>query len=950
MRRIAFTLIFLVTVSTSAIAALPPRLIVELSDAAAEQVRADASWLPSEFAGLGFADARLVPVFYEPRGAERHALWMKHGLNRWFRLEGDKLDAELAAQQLKFVSGVRSTFVSYPAHTSVTPNDYTIHEMWGLTQMQCPEAWDVHHGDSPILVTTIDTGCDITHADLAANIHVNPGEDLNGNGIWDLSDENGIDDDSNEFIDDITGWDFVSHSVNSSDTADGEEYAPRDNRVFPDINGHGTHVMGTAAGVTDNGIGVAAASWNVVALPLRAGFAWEDDNGWLQGSGYTDDFAAAIQYATDNGVRVVSISFGGSGADPSYQSIINFAREQGTLILAAAGNENHSVATFPAAFQGVMAVAATQGGDRRAGFSNFGGWVDIAAPGVGIWSTLSDSPYHQQSYASWAGTSMATPNAAAVAGLIWNANPNLTDDDVERILLATADNFEAVNPNFLGLLGTGRVNAFPATAIAAGNLLPIPQMAGVFVDDVTGLVNFAWLLDDSGRSDLLRYRIYRDGELIDSTVSDIYEGPIGGAGFHRFGVSAVFAAGESAPISTVIDWTPSTQLPIVDDFESGLAQWSIDGQAQIVTTQHYEGGASLMVHSTTSDLAAASAVYEPEATVTAEAWFRYAVMPTAGGLQCAVGFADIGGARVAAYVNSNGSISVFDQSSSFTPNPAVTVPTGTWTKYVLHCTFDRIYVALVTNAQVVLMNEVVELEGLDLIGEVNLASVQAGGPGYFDHVRFDGIPAATHFQPVQPTLQPYMILISSAEGCNGPLVPPAEIAVYDGNTCVGMGRVSLEWPVEIQTYGNEGGGGFTPGNTIEFRIWSPSCGERVATQEFVVGNGTFADGVYARANITGVLAAEDRTSASPASIALHPAYPNPFNASTTLTFELPASGHTKLSLYNSLGQHVRTMLSEFMTPGAHEFTVDASGLPSGLYLARLESGSEIAQTKLLLLK
>ncbi len=482
-RLVLALLLFVPSLQALAAERLPSHLLVELSDAAASMARMEQA-LPAGIASWNLQRAEVVPVFTEPRDPGRRNQWYMLHLNRWFRLKFAGETAEAVAARATTSADVRQVIVSVPQELEILPNDMAIYDMWGLTKMSCPAAWDRQHGHSSILVTTIDTGCKITHPDLAANMFINPAEDVNGNGLWDSSDVNGLDEDANGYIDDLVGWDFVSVDVDPSQQAAGEDYAPWDNQVFPDIHGHGTHVMGTAAGVTDNATGVAAASWNVTALPLRAGFAWINSSGQLRGSGYEEDFAAAVQYAADMGVRVISISFGGSYSNPAYETVINYARMNNVLIFGAAGNSNNSSRTYPGAYDSVVAVAATDRDDLKASFSSYGTWVDLSAPGVSVCSTLPNSTYTPYDYGCWSGTSMATPNAAAVAGLLFSYLPALTATQAISYLQTGSDNIDALNPTFIGQLGSGRVNAANTLTLACTGTTPAaPVMVAKVVSE-----------------------------------------------------------------------------------------------------------------------------------------------------------------------------------------------------------------------------------------------------------------------------------------------------------------------------------------------------------------------------------------------------------------------------------------------------------------------------------
>ncbi|MDK9700951.1 MAG: S8 family serine peptidase [bacterium] len=408
---------------------------------------------------------QLTPFFSFDPISLKNPEFTRLGMNRFYKIVfelTDERDIRQLVQRLEKIDVIELAEVIPLAFADLTPNDWGLssRNMWFLDSVHARQAWDNQTGSSSILAITIDTGVNYNHEDLTGNIGTNTAEDINGDGLFTAADNNGVDNDGNGFVDDVIGWDFVSHSyteISGGSAASGEDYGPRDNTPA-DVHGHGTHVCGSIAGVTNNSLGVPAVSYNVRTRALRAGFAWLYGS-TLYGSGYDDDFAPAIQYSVNLGARIISISFGGSSSSTAYQTAVTYARNNNCLVLASAGNSNSSTIQYPGGYTGVMAVAALDRGNVKADFSNYGSWVDISAPGVDIWSTMVVNTYNPNPYVAWDGTSMATPTAASVAALALSRNSGLTDDQLETQLLSTATSIATQNPSYIGMLGSGIVNA-----------------------------------------------------------------------------------------------------------------------------------------------------------------------------------------------------------------------------------------------------------------------------------------------------------------------------------------------------------------------------------------------------------------------------------------------------------------------------------------------------------
>ncbi len=309
------------------------------------------------------------------------------------------------------------------------PNDteYVAGTQWPLKVINAPQAWYVSTGDG-VLVAIVDTGVDMGHPDLLSDLWVNSGEIAN----------NDKDDDGDGYVDDVYGWDFIEE--------DGEPW---------DRNGHGTHVAGIACAVTDNGRGIAGVGWNAHILAVRVLNE--------RGEATSLEVAAGIRYAADRGAKVISLSVGGYGTDKTLQDAVSYAQGKGALLIAAAGNDNRDDLFYPAAYGGVIGVAATDANDARASFSNYGSYVDVAAPGVNVYSTMPTYRFYKQgsgykqNYDYMSGTSMAAPHVSGLAALLWSWRPSATADQIAAMIVNGAQDLGT--PGWDPYYGYGRIDA-----------------------------------------------------------------------------------------------------------------------------------------------------------------------------------------------------------------------------------------------------------------------------------------------------------------------------------------------------------------------------------------------------------------------------------------------------------------------------------------------------------
>lgn len=273
--------------------------------------------------------------------------------------------------------------------------------------IDAPEAWNYSTGSAEIKIAILDSGIDQDHPDLEDKIIGNV--DFSGSGSVD------------------------------------------------DFYGHGTHVAGISAAQTDNSEGVAGVGFNASLLNVKV----LGDSG----SGSYSAIANGIDWAIRNGAKVINMSLGSPQRSSTLEAAVNFAWENGAVVVAAAGNSNNPSKTYPAYYQNCIAVAATDNNDVRATFSSYGDWVDVAAPGVNVYSTFPNHAFYLQAeyqrsnnYDFGNGTSMSVPHVSGIAALVWADEPELSNTDVRNRIEETSEPIPGTGTYWTW----GRVNACDA--------------------------------------------------------------------------------------------------------------------------------------------------------------------------------------------------------------------------------------------------------------------------------------------------------------------------------------------------------------------------------------------------------------------------------------------------------------------------------------------------------
>ncbi len=366
-------------------------------------------------------------------------------LNHIYRVEFEDSEVDVIEASAAYAEDpdVEYAEPNYLAHLCFTPTDALFSEQWAHVNTEAELGWDVQTGSRGVTIAIIDTGVAYNHEDLADNMLGDCNEGCPQGQGYDF-----VDIDTQRYIDD--GYELIPE----------EDYTEIDNDPL-DYSGHGTHCAGIAAGVGNNGVGIAGVCMECRIMPLRVAFSILED-GEENGASEVDDIANALVYAADNGADVINMSYGGEYSQVELDAV-DYAYAMGVVLVAAAGNENtdSQINSYPAAYDHVIAVAATAGDDSKAYYSNYGDWVDVAAPGGDsgkdnmILSTvpLVGSIHDPSGYIYLQGGSMATAYVAGLAGLVLSSNGGWSSEEVRDIIRAGVDPVDSTYN-----IGTGRVN------------------------------------------------------------------------------------------------------------------------------------------------------------------------------------------------------------------------------------------------------------------------------------------------------------------------------------------------------------------------------------------------------------------------------------------------------------------------------------------------------------
>lgn len=850
-------------------------------------------------------------------------------LSRTYALQiSENTDPWWVAQKLATDDHVAYAEPVYRRKILATPNDpqYLTSQKNAFAAVQAEAAWDVVKGGTGnVVIAIVDGGTDWKHPDLAANIWQNTKE----------IPSNGVDDDGNGYVDDVNGWNFANNSNDPTGLSN-----------TPNNALHGTHVAGTAAGVTNNGIGVASMSWNAKILPVNASSATADN---LMAFGFR-----GIAYAAQLGAQVINCSWGSEDVySETENQAIQLATSLGSLVVAAAGNggedgvgdNNDLLPHYPSNYQNVLSVGATNATDVKSPFSNYGHTVDVFAPGSNIVSTAPNS-----NFAFLSGTSMAAPMVSGLAALVKTLKPTLTPQQLGEQVRVTADRIETANPNFASTLGGGRINAknaltnflLPALRLERTSFTDANRNGVIQLDEVItltmGLKN--WLATANNVQLKLSSP---DQNVVIQTAGPINVGILA-AGGTATGTGLQFKVTGTQPDGYVIhlvleiladqfslkeSFTLVLNPPRFVNHETGLITASITTRGNIGYNgfQDVNNGKGFRVNGT--DL-----LFE-------------------GGLLLGVSQG-----KVSDVVRGDDGST---QEADFQPlrSSVLTIGTGKRTKEETHFVMSDSTANIPINVEVTqktFADDKVGNQGFIIVEyEVrNLNSTRITGlhgalfmdwdianGGQDDYAKYDGIRRLGSVQNAvtSPTLIGATKLLTLDKPVNYRSI--ANNPEIYGSGCTGCNgfRASEKWSfmttgVQTQTVDKQ-----DVSTMIGATLGDLEAGETVKFAFAVIGArsvdelNAFADA--AQNLYTNTITSTEKTP-MPEVANFHPVYPNPFAEEGTLSFTINETAQVSLALFDVQGREVKRLKSGMASHGTHQVRLSATGLSNGLYLARLE--------------
>ena len=844
-------------------------------------------------------------------------------------------DPNFVANQLKASGEVEwaEPKIMYPV--DLTPNDpsYTGGLQTSLGVINAANAWDNTTGDTSVVIGIVDTGVDWPHPDLAANIYRNWGEIPN----------NGIDDDNNGYRDDYHGWDFGGLGNNG--------VATPDNNPMEDRADHGTHVAGIASAVTNNGVGIASIGYNCKILPVKT-----SENDIRDGVAPLISFGfEGIVYAADNHARVINCSWGGGGYSLLGQDVINYALSKGAVVVCSAGNNSSAGLSYPADYNGVLSVAATQDNDIKSTYSNYGHGIGVCAPGDNIYST-----WQPDTYINEYGTSMASPLAAGVCALVASKFPQYTAEQIREQVRVNCNDISAQNPNYINMLGKGRINAFNSVTNTSSKSSRVTKVT--FSDEAPGGNNNG--VFEPGETITVRVQVENyltpTSSLSVSLVNrNSYSTVVNGT-FNAGAIGTLqttdnnpapftFTISQSVPNNTPLDFLLNFSDGTYTDF-----QWintvanpnfaTVAGNDITLTLTakgnlgfndypddlqgngfHFQDGpnymfeGALMLGTSAAkfvDCARNNVSQAEDADFIAAAPFKINIPGTLSDIQGSTIFNDNGAGTNKLGVNIHlQTYSYINQANSNYIILRYTISNTSGT------TLNGFYAGLYFDWDMIEGSGANDLTAWDNAGSFGYVHHQGSSP---DTTIGIGLLSATNYGFFAVSNSTFDYQITSKWN-----------ALSSGLTTTSAG------PADIGNITSSGQYTIAAGDSIDVGF-ALACDVNLDSVRSAIIN--------ARARYSALINDGKQNPETPVSFALEQNYPNPFNPLTVIKYSLAAAGIVTIKVYDILGNEVKTLVNKSKGAGNYSVIFDARSLPSGVYLYKLTAGNYTSVKKLVLLK
>ncbi|MBU0692866.1 S8 family peptidase [bacterium] len=792
------------------------------------------------------------------------------------------------------------------------PNDPNWGAQWDKRCMGIPRVWDFSTGSREIQVIAIDGGTCFQHPDFFDNLWVNPGEDIDGDGVpwtWedypgDTDDLNGVDDDLNGKEDDFIAWDFIRNIGGCVEQDDCDNFEDNDPTAYGD---HGTHVLGLMGEVGNNGIGATGVNWNILIMASRAGYTRAADD---QGLVVSSAAVSCITWALGHGVDVLNMSYGSPGQGLEG-SVINTAWANGCILTAAAGND-YGVTTpqYPAAFEPVIAVGSTsnqQNCSLVSDFSNYGTWVECFAPGDDVFSTLcppndDPPPVNNPSYGINGGTSMAAPNTGGVCALLWSVFPDYTNQQIKDLLEMGCVDISAENTDInSSYLGWGKVDAENSLR----QVLPYLTVTGIWVEGDN---------DDDGR--LERFETgslyisvnneagWSTGQSVQVSVSAPYDGNLSfqNSSFLLGTINAGQTVTNTAhPVQITSGWFQDPYWATLTFQFTGANGLNLTqtatlrvGRPKVLVVDDDAGMAYADFFSTALD------GYDPNWRVLHDVWDT--------NLDAAISYADI---------------SEYDH---------IIWATGNATSNTLTAS-DMAALASFMDAG---GNVMIASQGAD-----NDATV-TGNSFYANYMHAQATTTAGSPQLVGVTDDPISdgtALGLVGGGCGGNNVSASVLT--PANDGIGIYKYSGNENIGAIRYAGNGYKMVYFGFALE-----AACGLVPNTQHYSVVVKAVAEWF----DMVIIDVDEPAAFTLPSEFALHPNYPNPFNPETMISFDVGTHSRVVIRVYDLLGREVSKLVDRRLSPGTHSVSFSGANLASGIYLVNMQADGFSATHRMVLMK